>query len=243
MHDTLRLNAPRKPRMIAHRGLSALETENTHAAFVAAGNRSYFGIETDVHVTADGGLIIIHDDDTGRVAGERLIVEQSPFAALRALRLRDVDGGAGRPDLMLPSLEEYALLCRKYQKISVLELKNPMAPEAIDRVVATMRAAGWLEHAIFISFALENLARLRARLPGQKLQYLVGSAERWDEVLAALERYRLDLDAHFSLLTAEKLRQVHALGQEVNAWTVNAIADAERLAAMGVDYLTTNVIE
>ncbi len=49
--DTLRLSAP-KPRMIAHRGLSGIEMENTCSAFVAAGNRSYFGIETDVHVTA-----------------------------------------------------------------------------------------------------------------------------------------------------------------------------------------------
>ena len=44
--------------MIAHRGLSGIELENTCSAFVAAGNRSYFGIETDVHVTADGQYII-----------------------------------------------------------------------------------------------------------------------------------------------------------------------------------------
>ena len=54
-----------KPRMIAHRGVSGLERENTCAAFVAAGNRGYFGIETDVHLTADGQYVIIHDDTTG----------------------------------------------------------------------------------------------------------------------------------------------------------------------------------
>ena len=43
-------------RMIAHRGVSGLETENTAAAFIAAGNRTYWGIETDVHLTADGPL-------------------------------------------------------------------------------------------------------------------------------------------------------------------------------------------
>lgn len=40
-------------QMIAHRGVCGIECENTAAAFVAAGNRSYFGIETDVHRTAD----------------------------------------------------------------------------------------------------------------------------------------------------------------------------------------------
>ena len=53
MKDTLHLADP-KPRMVAHRGTSGLELENTNSAFVAAGNRSYFGIETDVHRTADG---------------------------------------------------------------------------------------------------------------------------------------------------------------------------------------------
>ena len=66
--DTCKLNG-RKPKMIAHRGVSKLERENTCAAFIAAGNRSYFGIETDVHVTADGQYVIIHDDTTTRVAG------------------------------------------------------------------------------------------------------------------------------------------------------------------------------
>lgn len=40
-------------KVIAHRGLSGIERENTNAAFVAAGNRSYYGIETDVRRTAD----------------------------------------------------------------------------------------------------------------------------------------------------------------------------------------------
>ena len=41
-------------KVIAHRGVSGLERENTCASFVAAGNRSYYGIETDIHKTMDG---------------------------------------------------------------------------------------------------------------------------------------------------------------------------------------------
>lgn len=53
LKDTLRLGL-QGVNMIAHRGVSGLERENTCAAFVAAGNRSYYGIETDIHRTADG---------------------------------------------------------------------------------------------------------------------------------------------------------------------------------------------
>ena len=74
--DTLKLDKG-SIKMIAHRGLSGIERENTAAAFVAAGNHSYFGIETDVHRTADGKYIIIHDDVTGRVAVDNYPVEQT----------------------------------------------------------------------------------------------------------------------------------------------------------------------
>ena len=62
--------------MVAHRGLSGIERENTCAAFVAAGNRSYFGIECDIHRTVDGGYVIIHDHNTERVAIDKLVVEE-----------------------------------------------------------------------------------------------------------------------------------------------------------------------
>ena len=63
-------------KLVAHRGLSALEKENTCSAFVAAGNReSIFGIETDVHRTKDGQFVLFHDDNTQRVGLDHLVLE------------------------------------------------------------------------------------------------------------------------------------------------------------------------
>jgi len=240
--DTLRLSAP-KPRMIAHRGLSGIEMENTCSAFVAAGNRSYFGIETDVHVTADGEYIIIHDDNTKRVALDALKVEESTFETLRSLRLLDKDGRRGRKDLGLPSLREYVRICKKYEKTSVLELKNPMEPAHIDRIIAIVREEGWLEHTIFISFALSNMIHVREVLPGQKAQYLIEGQHDWNEILNTLKQYDLDLDIDYTILTEQMVKDVHVLGKELNVWTVNKLEDAQRLAQWGVDYITTNIIE
>lgn len=240
--DTLRLSAP-KPRMIAHRGLSGIEMENTCSAFVAAGNRSYFGIETDVHVTADGEYIIIHDDTTKRVALDDLRVEESTFETLRSLRLLDKDGQRGRKDLGLPSLREYVRICKKYEKTSVLELKNPVEPAHIDRIIAVIREEGWLEHTIFISFALSNMIHVREVLPNQKAQYLIEGQHDWNEILNTLKQYDLDLDIDHRILTEQMVKDVHALGKELNVWTVNKLEDAERLAQWGVDYITTNIIE
>ena len=65
--NTTKINS-KNVKMVAHRGVSGIERENTCPAFVAAGNRSYFGIETDVHVTKDGKFVIIHDETTERIS-------------------------------------------------------------------------------------------------------------------------------------------------------------------------------
>ena len=239
MKDTIRLGAPGM-RMIAHRGLSGLERENTCAAFVAAGNRSYFGVETDIHRTADGKYIVIHDDDTKRVAGVELSVEGSDFDTLRAVHMTDKQGFP-RADLVFPSLEEYVQICRQYDKICVLEIKNHFEPEDIDRVIEIVRSMEWLEKTIFISFDLPNMICIREKLPQQRAQYLVETFG--DDLLEILTKHRLDLDIYHRVITPEYVKACHDAGIEVNVWTVDTLEDAQRVIACGVDYITSNILE
>ena len=238
---TIRIEKKDKPLMIAHRGLSGLEKENTASAFVAAGHHTYFGIETDVHRTADGRFIIIHDDNTKRVSGDEVSVEETCFDTLRAIRLIDTDGTKGRGDLILPSLGEYIRICKKYEKTAVLELKNHFAPEDIQKIIAIIREEGYLDQVVFISFDLPNMICIRELLPDQRAQFLVSAAEDW--LVETLKKYRLDLDIKYSALTRELVEKVHGIGREVNVWTVNTLEDAERMMDLGVDYITTNILE
>lgn len=226
--------------VIAHRGLSGIEKENTMPAFVAAGNRSYFGIETDVHRTSDGRFVIIHDDRTGRVCDTDLSVEGSSFDDLRALYLNDRDGGK-RIDLRIPTLEEYVGTCARYDKIGVLELKNDFTSEDIGRIIDIIKAHGQLDRIIFISFSYENLVKLRGFLPDQKAQYLVG--EYSDALPEKLKRYGFGLDIYYKSLTKEIVDRLHSENIEINCWTVDSKEDGERLADWGVDYITSNILE
>ena len=239
MQDTIHVNLP-GVKMVAHRGVSGLERENTCAAFVAAGNRSYFGVETDIHRTADGRYIVFHDDNLTRLLGDGRVVEEMCFDELRALRLTDLDGNA-RGDLLLPTLEEYVHICKKYDKDCVLEIKNHFEPEDIDNVIAIIRGIGWLERTIFISFDLPNMICIRERLPQQRAQYLVSTFG--DDLLDILTGHHLDLDIKYSSLSAEQVRACHEAGIQVNVWTVNEAVDAERLAGYGVDFITSNILE
>ncbi len=238
--NTIKINSG-KTLMVAHRGVSGLETENTCAAFVAAGNRSYFGIETDVHRTRDGRFVCIHDDTTGRVAIDNLHIEESTFDTLRALQLCDRDGVKGRSDLRIPTLQEYVRLCKKYDKIGVLELKNTFAREDIEKIVEIIRGEDYLSGIIFISFSLENMIIMRALLPEQPCQYL--TCEYNDELLKTLTQHHLDLDILYTALDEAKIAHLHELGIRVNAWTCDNPDQALDLVQWGVDYLTSNILE
>ena len=240
--NTIKLDK-KNVKMIAHRGLSGLEKENTCSAFVAAGNRaSYFGIETDVHVTKDGKFVIFHDDDTSRVGIDSMVIEETTFDTLRKLQLTDIDGQRGRIDLLIPELLEYIGICKKYEKVAVLELKNEFRPEEVYAIIDRIKSAGYWENVLVISFILNNLIALREKYPDHPAQFLI--EDEWkDAYYEDLEKYNLGLDIDYQLLTPEIVERVHALGQEVNVWTVNTKEDGERMVAYGVDYITSNILE
>lgn len=241
--STIWLEEKHGVRMVAHRGLSGLETENTHAAFVAAGNRRYFGIETDVHKTADGEFVVIHDDTTARVAGDDLSVEGSTFEELRALLLKQKDGQKGRTDIRIPTLEEYIRICKQYDKTAVLELKNRFAVEDLREVVRRIEEIGWLPRVVFISFWYENLTDLREILPEQPMQYLTGVRDDFDWLIPELASHGMDLDVQWGAVNEELMALCRKHGVAVNCWTVDHPDDAGRLIALGVNYITSNILE
>lgn len=228
-------------KMVAHRGVSGLELENTCAAFVAAGNRSYEGVETDVHVTSDGKFIIIHDDNTGRVAVDAMVVEQTDYETLRALQLKQTDGML-RTDLHLPSLEEYLSICKHYDKVCVLELKNPMEEEAVKGIIETCKAVYSLDKMIFISFAFQNMLYIRKYAPDAEAQYLLAE-EITQTHIDSLAEHKLDLDSHYLAMSEELVKRLHDRGIRVNCWTVDDPEIAQRLVSWGVDYITSNILE
>lgn len=224
---------------VAHRGLSAIERENTLPAFIAAANRPYYGIETDIHITADGKFVCCHDSSTARTAGgDALIIEETSFDTLRALTLTDIDGVTRRADLHLPTLAEYITVCRDYGKQCILELKGEYSSEKLAEVIAIIKGLDYLDGVTFIAFDLGNLIRLREFLPGQSAQFLISKFE--DGLVDLLKTHRLDLDIHYSALTEENIALLHGNGIVVNTWTVDDPEIAGKLIAWGVDQITSN---
>ena len=238
--NTIKFNSV-NTKVVAHRGLSGIEKENTNAAFIAAGNRSYYGIETDVHRTLDGKFVCFHDDTTGRVAIDNMIIEETTFDTLRQLLLTDRDGQKGRVELRIPTLKEYISTCKRYEKVAVLELKNEFEKDDIAKICNEITELDYLGNTIFISFEFNNLVKLREIYPEQKVQFL--TSVYFDELPDILVKHHFDLDIHYEALTKERIESLHTLGIEINCWTCDDKSAGEALASWGIDYITSNILE
>lgn len=249
--DTIKINSG-NAKMIAHRGLSGLEMENSIAAFVAAGNRSYYGVETDIDMTKDGRFVAIHDRVTERLSEDNIEIAKSSYELVRKIRLKDLCPAAGidyskeviggsRADLVIPSMKEYVSICKKYDKKCILELKNPYSMEDIKRILEEINEVDYLENIVFISFYLDNMIKLRELLPQQELYYL--TCEYNEEILKQLKENHLNLDIYYPVLTKEIVDELHKEGILINCWTCDNKEEAERLADWGVEYITSNILE
>jgi glycerophosphoryl diester phosphodiesterase len=241
--DTIKLSTG-ACRLVAHRGLSGLETENTCAAFLAAGLRRVWGIETDVHPTADGRFVCCHDADLRRVSGgTSLDVRKSPLAEAQAVPLLDPDGATRRSDLRVPLFEDYLAICRKYDRVPVVELKDgPFDLRTVRRIASLVREAGLLDRAVFIAFDWGDCLRARRACPDNEVMHLVGGGGPV-RPLAEHARHRIGADYHHPRVSPELVAAFHAAGLRVNAWIVDDPADAARMLAAGVDFLTTDILE
>lgn len=241
MLNTIKISNKKSTKFIAHRGLSGLELENTISAFVAAGNRSYVGIETDVHVTKDGKFVVYHDDTTGRLCDEDVKIGDTDYKKLKSLTLKPQKNRTVGSDFVIPDLKDYLSISAFYDKVAVLELKERMTPDVIKRIYAEVEKYYNSENIIFISFSLQNLIDLRQQQPNATIQYLV--QEFNDDILNILKEYNFDLDIGYWVCSKDVIDICHKNGIKVNVWTVDNPGDAERLIDYGVDYITSNILE
>lgn len=241
MLNTIKIENKKNTKIIAHRGLSGIELENTISAFVAAGNRSYLGIETDVHVTADGQFVIYHDDTTHRLCDKDLRITETDYNTIKSLTLKPKKNRKIGSDFIIPDLKDYLSICAYYEKMAVLELKERIQPQYIEQIYAEAKKYYNCENIIFISFCLENLIDLRKQQPTANIQFLTDKFD--DNLLNLLKKHSFDLDIAQCVCSKEVIDNCHQNGIKVNVWTVDSLGDAERLIDYGVDYITSNILE
>ena len=107
--------------------------------------------------------------------------------------------------------------------------------------ITIIKELDYLDNVTFISFNYENLVKVRNLLPNQSVQYLF--AELTDELFSRLVSDKFDVDVHHTALNRQVVERLHSAGIKINCWTVDSKERAEELAKMGVDFITSNILE
>ena len=224
----------------AHRGFSGKYPENTMLAFRKAVEVGVDGIELDVHLSADGVPVIIHDETVDRTCAARGRVGRLTLEQLRALDASYLWRGRVGP-CPIPTLEEYCELAASLPLVTNMELKTNICeyPGIEGKVLELIRAYGLEERVIISSFNHFSVLRMRQLAPELKYGLL---SESW---LVGAGRYVHDLGIPcyhpiYGNLTEEHVADLKAYGLEINTFTVNTEEDVERLAALGVDGVIGN---
>jgi len=227
--------------VVAHRGAAGTRPENTLASFRRAIELGADVIELDVHLTADGAAVVIHDDTVDRTTNGHGRVRDMTLAQIKQL---DADSRFS-PEYAgerVPTLEEVVALTGRRVPLSI-ELKAPGAEAA---AVAAVRNG--CPRSFVSSFSEEFLRRVSVLDPMVKTDFLVGIDPMNDDQIAALIARTRDMGAMMLSpsqggTTPQLVAMAHRAHLRVRTWTPDSIADLQRGIDLAPDAITTDYPE
>lgn len=227
-----------RPLVIAHRGSSGERPENTFPAFERAIEQSADMIETDLHLSRDGIVVIHHDAELERL-GEQGEIRDRTASELAAMNAAPGVSLAEKMPTLLELLDGFG------ERMQFnLELKvglNDVAYEGLeDIVVSAVEARGLMPRMLFSSFYDAVLARLRARSAAARIALLVSPRAPVAIFERAAGVFAEAINPDVRLVTQKLVEEAHAAGLRVYPYTANESAEMARLLDCGVDGIITN---
>jgi glycerophosphoryl diester phosphodiesterase len=236
------LSEPTGPLIFAHRGASAYAPENTLAAFKLALEQGADGIELDAKLSADGEIVVIHDQTVDRTTPGKGRVNQLTLAELKRLEAGRWKGEAFSGE-KIPTLAEVFATVGGKLKINV-ELTNYATPEdgLPEKALALVRDFHLEDSVLFSSFLLSNLAAVRQVWPEAPVGILthpgikgLRNRSKFSREISPDYLHPYFLDVSQQLVTREK-----DAGRVLNVWTVNSRGAMRTLIRFGVAGIITD---
>lgn len=242
------------PLVMAHRGGAALWPENTLFAFDKAVDLGIHVLETEIHSSKEGALVLIHDRTVDRTTNGT-----GPINAFTLKELKELDagynwssdGGQTFPfrgqGITIPTLEE---VFTAFPKILFnIDIKQ-VEPSLVLPLCEMIRGFNMVEKVMVASFNSQTIKQFRLKCPEVATSasrseisiffamnlLSLGSAYRTAAQALQVPEYSMGLH----LLTQKFVDTAHKLNLKVHAWTINELADMRRLLELGVDGIITD---
>lgn len=221
--------------IIGHKGASAIAPENTLKAFQKAIELHADYVEFDSHLTKDGEIVIIHDEDTFNSTGVRGLVRDKTLEEIKKL-----DAGEGE---RIPTLQELIAIAKG--KIGLqLEIKST---GLLEKMIQIFGKENLIHNSIVSSFSFGELLKLKKIEPKIKIGFLlpveiVQSRLLKRKILKCAREDFYAIHPHFSRVDKEIVEFAHTNGLKVNVWTVNDSNTMKNLIQLGIDGIITDDI-
>lgn len=232
----------RWPIAFAHRGFSRDGLENSLQAFQNAAELGYGYVETDVHTTSDGVVVLFHDETLDRVTNGSGRIEDRTYAELQKVLI-----GGREPiptlDELLAALPDICVNIDIKDATSILPLK-----QVLDRHGAYGRVC-------ISSFSDKRVIAFEALVPGQKMTTSAGRLRvaafvgfsalgfewplKW--ILRGVDALQVPVRyGRIPIVSAASVARAHRLGLQMHVWTINDVQTMKELLELGVDGVMTD---
>lgn len=219
-------------QVIAHRGFWKTEhsAQNSITALNKAAENKLYGSEFDVQLTADGVVVVNHDDTI-----QGFTIGKTNYDNLKGLQLKNGE--------ILPTLADYLQAGKKQAGIQlILEIKPHKTKEQEDQIAETtvkmVKEYGLEKQVEYISFSMNICEQLTKLTPNSAIAYL-----KSDVAPKELKAKGINgIDYHYKAIEKhpEWVNEAHELDMKVNVWTVNSLKDIQKMIDLKVDYITTD---
>jgi glycerophosphoryl diester phosphodiesterase len=224
--------------IIAHRGASHDAPENTLASVNLAWERKADAVEVDVHLSKDNRIMVIHDEDTKRTSGDKIVIRES-----RSSDLRSLDASNGMDQFRgekIPFLEE-VMATVPDGKVVFIEVKTDTV--IIPYLVKLLATSLDKSRLVVISFDFDVCAMMKKEIPTIPvfwLHYTLSDSYKTKWISRAVDAGLDGLNFRHKGISQDYVEAVHRSGMKMFAWTVDDPEDAARLIEIGIDGITSN---
>ena len=253
--NVYRGSLPQKPLLIAHRGAASLAPENTLASMNTAADLRVYGVETDISVSSDGVLFLMHDNTLTRTTDILNIFsgrQHAPAETFDWDDLSQLDAGSWfNPQRTftgesIPSFKDLLQVVKKNQLHLIYDLRipqasHPFANKAVDLCLEEIKSAG-IANQTWILTKPEDINKVRAILPDSVFAAGIGYYEKKASAETLVDEGYKVVNSVYSI-SNRKIREYQNAGLWVNLWLVDEPWQYSRLWLIGVNSVSSNNVQ
>ena len=233
INKTRNLQMPSEMKSIAHRGSSEEAPENTTAAFKLAGRQGFWGCETDIYSSLDGVFYCMHDQTVNRTTDGTGYIWELTSAYIDSLTIVEGHRIADYPGLKVPKLEEYLKICKDYNMVPVIEMKDNISDfQGLYDILYKHNMHRKVIIQSFLPPNLEGMLAIDPMLKTARLENTINDTSVNHAIAHGIQSYNVKYDA----LTESEINRLHSLGLEVGGWAIDVAGVNHSMRNYFLDY-------